>query len=193
MMKWKFLIGLLVAITSSNVMAEIYRYKDEKGLTVLNRQGVPSQFIGNGYDVLNEAGRVIRVVPRALTAEERVEQQRLEDQETNDLQLIRLYPTVRDLERAKERKITDIDGQISTLKNNLLSVQSKRDSLQQRAAESERSGSRASQSMLNELAELDKDKETIGNQIRQTEELKKNLLLEFANNAERIKQLTNRP
>ncbi|MFT0211959.1 DUF4124 domain-containing protein [Pseudomonas sp. F1_0610] len=193
MMKWKFLIGLLVAVTSSNVVAEIYRYKDEKGLTVLNRQGVPSQYIGNGYDVLNEAGRVIRVVPRALTAEERIEQERLQAQETNDLQLIRLYPTVRDLERAKERKITDIDGQISTLKNNLLSVQSKRDSLQQRAAESERSGSRASQSMLNELAELDKDKETIANQIRQTEELKKNLLLEFSYNAERIKQLTNRP
>ena len=33
----------------SGVAAELYRYVDDKGVTVLSRQGVPPEFIGKGY------------------------------------------------------------------------------------------------------------------------------------------------
>ena len=54
------LIGLLLPLISG--AAEVYRYTNEKGLPVLDRQGVPPQFIGKGYEVLNEQGRVIKVI-----------------------------------------------------------------------------------------------------------------------------------
>jgi len=56
-------------------LAEVYRYTDENGTVVLNRQGVPPQYVNNGYQVLNDYGRVIKVVPRAPTPEELAEQQ----------------------------------------------------------------------------------------------------------------------
>ena len=49
---------------------ELYRYVNDKGVVVLDRQGVPPQYIGKGYQVLNDQGRVIRTVPPAPTAEE---------------------------------------------------------------------------------------------------------------------------
>lgn len=33
---------------------ELYRYVNDKGVVVLDRQGVPPQYIGKGYQVLNE-------------------------------------------------------------------------------------------------------------------------------------------
>ena len=56
---------------------ELYRYVNDKGVIVLDRQGVPPEYIGKGYDVLSDQGRVVRVVPPAPTAEER---QRLQAQ-----------------------------------------------------------------------------------------------------------------
>ena len=50
---------------------ELYRYVNDKGVIVLDRQGVPPEYIGKGYDVLSDQGRVVRVVPPAPTAEER--------------------------------------------------------------------------------------------------------------------------
>ena len=61
-------LGLLFSGASHAV--EYYRYADERGITVINRQGVPPHLIGNGYEVLSEQGRVLRVVPRAPTPEE---------------------------------------------------------------------------------------------------------------------------
>lgn len=192
MMKRKLLVGLTtIALTASQlVMADIYRYKDENGITVLNRQGVPAKYIANGYEVLNDAGRVVRIVPRALTGEELIEQKRLEAQEASDVQLVRLYPTSRDLERAKGRQITDIDGQISTLKNNLLGVQSKREDLQKRAAEAERAGRQVSANTLSELQSLERDKTVLEAQVAQYEDQKEKLLQDFAEKAVRIKELT---
>ena len=49
------LLGLLGATVAQ---AELYRYVDDKGVVVLDRHGVPPQFIGRGYEVLNDQGRV---------------------------------------------------------------------------------------------------------------------------------------
>ena len=48
---------------------ELYRYVNDKGVIVLDRQGVPPEYIGKGYDVLSDQGRVVRVVPPAPTAD----------------------------------------------------------------------------------------------------------------------------
>ena len=55
------LLSLLLPL--SGVAAELYRYVDDKGVTVLSRQGVPPEFIAKGYEVLNDQGRVLRVRP----------------------------------------------------------------------------------------------------------------------------------
>ena len=42
---------------------ELYRYVDRHGVTVLDRQGVPPEYVGKGYEVLNQRGRVVQTVP----------------------------------------------------------------------------------------------------------------------------------
>ena len=52
---------------------------------------VPPEFVSRGYEVLNEEGKVIRVVPRALTEEENkqrnAEQKQAESAEAEERRL----------------------------------------------------------------------------------------------------------
>lgn len=62
------LLGLLLPVVAG--ATELYRYVDDKGTTVLSRQGVPPEHISKGYEVLNDQGRVVKVIPPAPSAEE---------------------------------------------------------------------------------------------------------------------------
>ena len=86
----------------SGVAAELYRYVDDKGVTVLSRQGVPPEFIGKGYEVLNDQGRVLRVIPPAPTPEEFARMQADKARASSDAQLLRLYTNLDDVDRARE-------------------------------------------------------------------------------------------
>ena len=62
-------IGLLISLGPLSAAAELYRYKNEDGITVLDSH-VPARYVKNGYTILSLDGRVLEVVPRALTEEE---------------------------------------------------------------------------------------------------------------------------
>ena len=107
------LLALALCVSSAADAVEYYRYTDERGITVINRQGVPPHLIGKGYEVLSEQGRVVRVVPRAPTPEEYRLQQAEQAQAKADWQLRRLYPRVEDINHARDRKLAQLDGQIN--------------------------------------------------------------------------------
>ncbi|MND40650.1 hypothetical protein D3C80_313960 [compost metagenome] len=132
------LLGLLLpALTGA---AELYRYVDDKGVTVLDRQGVPPEYIGKGYEVLNEQGRVIRVIPPAPSREEMQRQLDEKARASSDAQLLRLYTSVEDVDRALERKLAELDGLIGVARGNQQSLRTQQANLQSQAAESERAG-----------------------------------------------------
>ncbi|KXU38869.1 hypothetical protein AXE65_11550 [Ventosimonas gracilis] len=60
-----FAVLFFTLCLASLSLADIYRYTDEQGMIVFNRQGVPPQYVDKGYEVFNEQGRVIKTVPRA--------------------------------------------------------------------------------------------------------------------------------
>src|SRR5574344_2437392 len=99
--RFKLLIGVAIYLVASISVAEIYGYKDENGHVVLDRQGVPAQYIGQGYEVLNKSGQVIRTIPRALTAEEHQARIAAQRQQEQDRKLLQLYNREEDLNRAK--------------------------------------------------------------------------------------------
>lgn len=51
------LLALVLLSSSAAFAVEYYRYTDEKGITVINRQGVPPHLIGQGYEVLSRCCR----------------------------------------------------------------------------------------------------------------------------------------
>ncbi|MFZ1293606.1 MAG: DUF4124 domain-containing protein, partial [Pseudomonadales bacterium] len=64
--------GMLVASGVSHAQVRFYRYQNADGVTVIDDR-VPPQFAQKGYAILDSNGRVVEVVPRALTEAERRE------------------------------------------------------------------------------------------------------------------------
>ncbi len=152
---------LLLAVAGPGVAsASLYRYIDDKGVTVLDSR-VPPQFISRGYEVLDSQGRVKLVVPAAPTAAEReanraaLEAQKAQD--TADANLLRLYSSTADLERAQSRQIQQIENQITASRASIEDLQAEREELQGRAAQAERAGREVDPDVLAELAAVDSE------------------------------------
>lgn len=174
---------------SVSAAVEYYRYTDERGITVINRQGVPAHLIGNGYEVLSEQGRVIRVVPRAPTPEEYRKQQADIAQAKLDRQLLRLYTRVEDVDRARDRKVADIEGQISIARGNLLSSDSLKADLQRQAANHERAGRQVPDRLLKQIADAEVDEQRLHKQIARYQSSKQAVEDAFASDKRRLIEL----
>lgn len=182
-----FALGVLASQASFAV--EYYRYTDERGITVINRQGVPPHLIGKGYEVLSEQGRVIRVVPRAPTPEEYRQMQADKERAKSDRQLLMLYTRIEDIDRARNRKVADIDGQISIARGNLLSVNSLKSDLQAQAASQERAGRTVSASLLKQIEDASIDQQRLQQQISRYLTSKKAIESAFARDKNRLAEL----
>lgn|SRR5690554_4919709 len=182
-----FALGVFTSQASFAV--EYYRYTDERGITVINRQGVPPHLIGKGYEVLSEQGRVIRVVPRAPTPEEYRQMQADKERAKSDRQLLMLYTRIEDIDRARNRKVADIDGQISIARGNLLSVNSLKSDLQAQAASQERAGRTVSASLLKQIEDASIDQQRLQQQISRYLTSKKAIESAFARDKNRLAEL----
>jgi len=131
---------LLIALPLAGQAAELYRYLDRNGTLVIDRQGVPPEYAGKGYDVLNEQGRVVRKVAPALPAAELDRQARERQQAVVDGQLRKLYSNVEDVDRAKARKLTEFDGLMQIKKANLEAARQLQSQLMEQAAVQQRNG-----------------------------------------------------
>ncbi len=180
-------LGLLASNMSYAI--EYYRYPDERGIMVINSQGVPPHLIGNGYEVLSEQGRVVRVVPRAPTPEEYRKMQADEEQTKSDRQLMMLYTRVEDIDRARDRKVSDINGQISIARGNLLSVNSLKADLQGQAASQERAGRKVPAELLKQIEDVTVDQQRLQQQVARYMQSKKDVENLFASDKLRLIKL----
>ena len=130
--------------------ANLYRYINADGVTVVDYQ-VPADYVGNGYEILNADGMVVRVIPRELSDEEkkvRNAQQELEAAASAeerrlrewDESLLLRYSTIEDIEAARERALRDLRIRLSILKSNKRSLKQQVENYQAQAADMERSG-----------------------------------------------------
>jgi hypothetical protein len=157
---WRLLFlawGCLASLTS--VAADtsgfvLYRYVDSRGVTVLDRQGVPPDIVAKGYDILNQQGRVIQTVPPAPSADEVRQQSEARDQAIADAQLLRQYSSLEELDRAKARKLAEVDGMIAMVSGNLQVLQAQQDTVQAQAADQERNGREVPKALLDQLDRL---------------------------------------
>ncbi len=143
-------LGALTASGVSHAQERFYRYQNADGVTVIDDR-VPPQFAQKGYAVLDSNGRVVEVVPRALTEAERREsdsvaiKERLsaeeaERQKRYDIMLLGRYSSVEDIEAAESRKVNEIKVRINLLRANISSLKNQLEERQGQAAEMERSG-----------------------------------------------------
>lgn len=180
---------LLSLLGTSVAQAELYRYVDDKGVVVLNRLGVPPQFIGRGYEVLNDQGRVTEVVPPAPTAQERQRLLEAKVRAGNDAQLLRLYASVQDVERAKARRLSELDSVIGITRGNLQSLRTQQANLQSQAANHERAGRQVPEPLLTQIDNLAKEQASLKRDVERYRQTRKQAELSFARERARVAEL----
>lgn len=180
------LLGLLGATVAQ---AELYRYVDDKGVVVLDRHGVPPQFIGRGYEVLNDQGRVTLVVPPAPTAQERQRIQEAKARAENDAKLLRLYASVADVERAKARRLSELDSVIGITRGNLQSLRTQQANLQSQAANHERAGRKVPEQLLTQIENLAKEQASLKRDVERYRQTRKQAEVSYGQERERVAEL----
>lgn len=141
--------------------ANTYRYVDDRGRTV-HGSTVPPQYVKNGYEVLNDRGQVIQVVPRAKTAEElaaeeatraqrEAEEAVARVQEEKDNLLLRLYRSPDEIARKRDERVTLIDGQLTALAAALVKVEAEAERLQKQVDDLKAAGNEAPAQTLETL------------------------------------------
>ncbi|MEP5567344.1 MAG: hypothetical protein ABJN62_05875 [Halioglobus sp.] len=155
---------LLMVLSPGSLAAELYRYVNDEGSTVVDFQ-VPPEHVKKGYEVVNDKGVVIRVVPRELSEEEQKHadaQKRLEDEavaeqlrlkEWDEALLLR-YSAIEDIEAAEERALRDLRIRVSIIKSNKRSLKQQVENYQAQAAEMERMGREVDVERLQAIADL---------------------------------------
>ena len=171
------------------VPTELYRYTDKNGRVVLDRLGVPPEYVSQGYEVLNDKGRVIRVVPPAPSLEERQRQAEEKAKASSDAQLLRIYSEPADVDRALERKLAELDGLISVAQSNLHSLRTQQANLQAKAADFERSGGQVPEHLLVQIDNLKIEQAGVEKDIKRYRASRKEAEVSFAADRARLVEL----
>ena len=146
---------------------ELFRYENPEGATVVDWQ-IPPEAVNRGYEVINEHGVVLRVVPPVLTAEERAnlnseelaERERVEQAELRrkrDMSLLLRYSSVEDIEAARDRSLRELKVRMSILNSNKRTQRQRVESHQARIAAAERAGRKPSEVDLKAIEDLKRE------------------------------------
>jgi hypothetical protein len=187
LLRCSLLLGLLLPLVAQ--ATELYRYVDDHGVTVLSRQGVPPEFIGKGYEVLNDQGRVVKVIAPAPTAEERQRLLAEKARASSDAQLLRLYSSPADVDRARTRKLAELDSLIGVARGNLQSARTQQANLQSQAAEHERSGRQVPSSLLTQIDAQKAEQQRLQNDINRYQASRQQAEASFAADHARLSEL----
>ena len=194
-----FGVFLAFAILTVPVTAELYRYKNEDGVTVLNSK-VPARYVRNGYAILSNNGRVLEVVPRALTNEE-IRQRDLRlareeaaaskrrEQEVVDQNLMRLYSTPGDVIRARDARLGSIDGMINAQQSNIQRLEIQKRDQESVLADIQRTGEVISDERIERLQQIGARIEQIEQEIADKQDEKQRIVVSFAADLARVKEL----
>jgi hypothetical protein len=196
------LVTLFVGIPVANA-SEWYRYQDDSGVLVMSHH-VPPEYAARGYTVVNDDGRVLRVVPRQLSAEEIVirdreleRQAELEAQRQlalqHDNELMQLYATPEEVEFARNRKLASIDESINALKRDIQQLRNKQRLYETQAAEKERGLMPVSREILTNLETVRHQIAKAQREIEARHEERERVQAEFGRDLNRIYELYGLP
>ena len=192
-------VGLLLTFflwSGLSQAALYYRYTNNDGQLVIG-QSVPAEFAALGYEVLNAQGRVIKVVPRALTEEElaareahQERQREKADQLLRDRKLLNIFSSPEDAERARDRKLEALDVYINVTQGNIIKLKNDYSQAQAQAAQLERAGEKVPQYLLDKLTSLSRQMDKAKQSIAQKEQEKDQIRAEYQKDVVRLRELS---
>lgn len=190
---------LAVTWMPMSACAELYKYTNEDGVTVLDSH-VPARYAKNGYTILSTDGRVLEVVPKALTpaqekardrklAKKKREEEAKRKQEMADQNLLRLYSTPQDVIRARDTKLASIKGFILTSKSNIQRLEEEKRNIESSLANVERAGGKIEKDQVDRIHSIDSRVKQIRQEINDKQNEMTELRSSFASDLKRIREL----
>lgn len=201
-----FSVGVIIFALASNAGA-LFRYKDESGQTVMSAS-VPPEIVPKGYEVLSSSGRVLEVIPPALTPEqikardEAIEQGKLEEERkrleaekraqqlVEDKRLLKQYGEPDVVVSLMERRISEIDAVIKSRKASIESAKKLIIENEEQAAELQRNGKPIYKRIKDALEKSRDNIATSQSIILEREHAKTKLIAEFTKTIQRLEMLT---
>lgn len=170
----QFLLILVLAYANHGLANDsavtLYRYTNDQGVKVINHS-IPPQYAQGGYEIINSSGQVLKRVAAAPSKNE-IEKANAEREILNTYNVLkRRYSKLEDIERAKQRRLENINTSITILKGTISNLELNINNLVERAANQERAGRQVHESLLKQLkdtrAELEISEELL--KYRQSE------------------------
>ena len=197
----KPLVGLVAAcllLSQTSDASQLYRFKVD-GKTFIEHH-IPPQYADYGYEVINNRGIVVEVVPAAPTKEEleamaaqkaadEARQKARLKQKEDDIALLHLYAHPSDVERARTRKALELDSYIQLQRRNIDDLVLKLEAEQKRAANIERNGRDVPADMRANIIQLQNGIKDSERNISQRQQLMNELTQEMAQQYERVRIL----
>jgi len=170
----------------------LFRYKNADGNLVV-QQSIPPDAAARGYEIITSTGRVLKTVkasPKGADAVRAAERMRREAELAEwDARLKRRFSTVKDIESAKQRSLTELRGNLSILRANLSGVTSQLEEQQRRAGIMERNGRPVSDTLKTNIAALEDELVEIHKQIEQRRHALEGAAARFDKDIARFKEI----
>ncbi|MEP4546736.1 MAG: hypothetical protein ABJ000_11200 [Saccharospirillum sp.] len=186
------LIALLLTLSLIPLAAEarqFFRYKDADGQTVIN-SSIPPEFVKNGYEIIDDKGVVLREVAPQLSDEEirnrRAEEQRVQEERVRDAELVKLYRSPGDVDRAMRTWLSRLDMEIRLKDNRIDILRTEFNALQSQAANQERAGQAVDAELLTQMADIEAEIAEYQAEIDHVEARKTEAREDFAADRERM-------
>jgi len=184
---------------SPAAVAELYKYTNEDGVTVLDSH-VPARYVKDGYTILSLDGRVMEVVERALSeieirardsalAASEAKDRRERERKIADQNLLRIYSTPADVIRARDTKLSSIDGFIAISKSNLLRLQTQKRNFESELADVERRGGEITRDRIEHMRAIEDRILQAMREINEKEQEMADLTAAFAADLQRVTEL----
>ena len=183
---WLLLAGVLVVTAAQ---AEVYRYVNRQGVVALDRQGVPPEYVANGYEVLDDEGQLLRVVPPAPSAEELERRAAAQRQAAFDADLLQRYTSAAELEWAQVRQLRDQDALIGIVRANLDTARGQLQKVERQAAERQRAGQPLAPELLTQRDQLQREQHRLEAELKRVQELRASSEAEFVRERVRLQEL----
>src|SRR5690606_18915364 len=132
------------------------------------------------------------VVPAAPPLEERQRLPEEKNRAKSDAQLLRLYGTPEDIERARARKLQELDGVISVARANVQSLRTQQANLQSQVADHERAGRAVPENLLAQIDNLKAEQRRVRSDIQRFSDNRRQVDAEFLRDKARLIELWSR-
>ncbi|MFQ3229313.1 hypothetical protein [Reinekea sp.] len=179
-------------LASNAQAAQFYRWKDEQG-NLFVQSYIPPEYVANGYEIVDEAGNLVKKVsPQISEAEKQAkEMSRIngEMQRARDEELLKFYRSPSDVDRAMTTWLSRMDMEIRVKQNRIRIKENEFASLQEKAANQERSGQQVDAEIEEQMKAIQLEIDQFNLEIREVQLRQDESRSEFKLDRERMVEL----